>query len=618
MLVYSWTKDSFCSDVWSNQIADKILSRIHELWLSWWSPAEYMSWQNSMWFMRNILEDSYFSWDIDVAIEYQIPRTSKRVDFMIWWSDENWNDNVVIVELKQWQRAEKLWDEMSHSVKAFTWWAERIVSHPSYQAFSYSVFIKNSSQEVEDKHIWVIPCAYLHNYDPSCLDSINDNIYKIWYDEAPFFIKNQVQDITDFIKKYICRKSKDWELLYRIDHWRIKPSKALQDCLVSLMQWNQEFILLDDQIVAFDMCKQIMFQCQKDRKKRTLVIQWWPWTWKSVLAVNLLKEFLTNDLNVSYVTKNSAPREAYLKKLSNFRFKDEVAVKTLFRSPFWLCHSPKNYFDCLIVDEAHRLVKQMYWDFKWENQVKECINASLFTIFLIDENQKVTTKDIGTIDEIKKWANELWSDIKYTELHSQFRCNWSDEYIQFVNNVLQIWEHVDIDSSEMNFDIEVFDNPSELREKLRSKNIDNKARMVAWYCYDWNVKNKRWEWDIVIWDDFKAKWNLEWDKIWAINPNSFDEIWCIHTAQWLEFDYVWVFVGKDLYFDSNLWKVMVDRNMISKDDKTSWIKNKSTSDEMAELLIKNTYKTLLTRWQKWCYIYCEDDNLRNYFKKLIN
>ena len=90
--------------------------------------------------------------------------------------------------------------------------------------------------------------------------------------------------------------------MYKVDHWRIKPSKALQDCLVSLMEWNKEFILLDDQVVAFDMCKQIMLQCQKIRK-RTLIIQWWPWTWKSVLAVNLLKEFLTSDLNVAYVTK---------------------------------------------------------------------------------------------------------------------------------------------------------------------------------------------------------------------------------------------------------------------------------------------------------------------------
>ena len=440
MLLYTGTKDSFCEDVKLNRISDMILSKFREYGIYWWWDSEYQSWQNSMNFMKNILDDDYFHGDIDVAIEYQIPRTSKRVDFMLWWCDESWKDNVVIIELKQWQKAEKIWDEMLHSVKTFTWWGERIVSHPSYQAYSYSIFIKNVSEEIDWDNIWVRPCAYLHNYEEQYLNQLNDNIYKVWYDEAPFFIKTQAIDIANFIKKYICKKSTRWDLLYKIDHWRIKPSKALQDYMVSLMKWNDEFILLDDQVVAYDMCKQIMTQCLKDRKKRTLIIQWWPWTWKSVLAVNLLKEFLTKELNVSYVTKNSAPREVYLNKLSKSDLKAQINIKSLFRSPFGLCNSPRNFYDCLIVDEAHRLVKQMYRDFKWENQVKECLNASLFSVFLIDENQKVTTNDIWTIDEIKYRCNQLWSDIKYTELVSQFRCNWSDEYIQLIDNILQIFE----------------------------------------------------------------------------------------------------------------------------------------------------------------------------------
>ena len=462
-------KSYFCEDVRLNLISDKLLARFREVGISWWRDAEYASWQNSMQFMKNILDDKSFAEDIDIAIEYQIPRTSKRVDFMIGGSNESWKDNIVIIELKQWQKAEKMWDEMMHSVKTFVGWWERTVPHPSYQAYSYSIFIKNASDEIENNNIWVIPCAYLHNYDEQYVDQLNDRIYKVWYDEAPFFVKTQVEDIVNFIKKYVCKKSSQGDLLYKVDHWRIKPSKALQDCLVSLMEWNKEFILLDDQVVAFDMCKQIMLQCQKDKKKRTLIIQWWPWTWKSVLAVNLLKEFLTSDLNVAYVTKNSAPRETYLKKLSKLRLKEELNIKTLFRSPFRLSDSPANFYDCLIVDEAHRLVKQMYMDYNWENQVKECINASLFTIFLIDENQKVTIKDIWSVDEIKNRAKIFNSDVRETELVSQFRCNWSDWYIQLVNNILQLWEYVDIDSSELNFDIKVFDDPNKLRDELREK-----------------------------------------------------------------------------------------------------------------------------------------------------
>jgi thymidine kinase len=83
-----------------------------------------------------------------------------------------------------------------------------------------------------------------------------------------------------------------------------------------------------------------------------------------------------------------------------------VNIKQLFRSPFGLSNCANNFYDCLIVDEAHRLVKQMYRDFNGVNQIKECINASLFTVFLIDESQRITTKDIGTVNEIANWAEK--------------------------------------------------------------------------------------------------------------------------------------------------------------------------------------------------------------------
>ena len=251
--------------------------------------------------------------------------------------------------------------------------------------------------------------------------------------------------------------------------------------------------------------------------------------------------------------------------------------------------------------------------------MKECINASLFTVFLIDERQRITTKDIGSIEGIQYWASQLNSRViinENTMLVSQFRCNGSDQYIQFINNMLQIGESVDIDFSELNYDIRVFTDPNDLRIALREKNhINNKARMVAGYCYDWNVKFNRGDYDIMLENGFCAKWNLAEDKIWAINPKSFEEVGCIHTAQGLEFDYVGVFIGKDLRFDPLLGSVITDKTMISKDDKTSGIRG--TDDATAAQLIKNTYKTLLTRGQKGCYIYCEDKNLADHIMAMI-
>ena len=619
MIVYEDSKRCFVEDIKSNCIADKITAKIRERGINAGHEREYISWQNSLQFMRNIVDDNDIDDEVRIAIEYNIPLTSKRVDFIICGADANNNDNVVVVELKQWQKAEVVADDMHYCVKTFVGRNNRIVCHPSYQAYSYACFIRNYSQKVLDDGINLIPCAYLHNYDPDFKQTLSNSIYKEWVSEAPFFIRNETEQFSAFVKKYVTRRSSNGDLLYEIDHGRLKPTKTLQDSLASMVKGNKEFMLLDEQAVCYDMCLKTMAKCKEDGKKRTIVIQGGPGTGKSVLAVNLLMEFINKSLNTCYATKNSAPREAFLSLLTHSDAKKQVNIRQLFRSPFGLSNVPDNTYDCLIVDEAHRLVKKMYGDWNGENQVKECISASLLSIFLLDEDQAVTVNDIGSIAEISKWCRELNSTLKMpaeAKLVSQFRCNGSDAYIQFIDDILQRTEEsVTVDLDELNFDFRIFDSAIELREALREKNaINNKSRMVAGYCYDWNVKHGRGDYDIMLPDGFKAKWNLEKDKIWAINPNSFEEVGCIHTAQGLEFDYVGVLIGKDLKYDSTSGRIITDKQAISKDDKSSGIRS-CKNESIVRKLILNTYKTLLTRGQKGCYVYCEDKSLAEYIKK---
>jgi uncharacterized protein len=617
MLVYNNTKAQFVSDVLDNSIADKIMAQIRNKGLNAGSPNEFRAWENSMIYMNNIVNDCQIDDDVQIAIEYNIPLTSKRVDFIISGSDRNGKDNIVIVELKQWETAEVVDDEMKHSVRTFTGGAERIVSHPSYQAYSYSRVLANYSEEIASSDIALVPCAYLHNFTDANRTVLDNPIYDEWTSEAPFFIRSQAREFQNFVKKYISHKSSRGDLLYLIENGRIRPTKALQDSLSSMMAGNEEFVLLDEQIVCYDMCLKTMNQCLKDRKKRVIIIQGGPGTGKSVLAVNLLTSYIRESLNAAYVTKNSAPRNAFLKLLTSGNSKQRVNIQQLFRSPFGLSNCAANFYDCLIVDEAHRLVEKMYGDWGGQNQVKECIDASLLTIFMLDEDQSVTRKDIGSVAEVRKWANALGARVimdANTRLISQFRCNGSDAYIQFIDDLLQINpESVKIDLGELNYDFRVFDSPSVLREALREKNaINNKSRMVAGYCYDWNVKNGRGDTDISLQDGFNAQWNLPNDDSWAVNPSSFEQVGCIHTAQGLEFDYVGVLIGRDLTFDEAAGRVVADKSQISKDDKSSGIR--TAPEDVARRLILNTYKTLLTRGQKGCYVYCEDDALREYFK----
>ena len=620
MIVYNGNKRLFIDDVRNGEIADKIQAMLRQKGLWGGQEREFESWHNSMQFMRNIVDDSEIADDVQIAIEYNIPQTSKRVDFIIAGSDKEEKDHIVIIELKQWTKAEVVDDQMHYSVRTYVANDNRIVCHPSYQAYSYSRFLINYSQIIQNDQIDLVPCAYLHNFRREYRSALSSEIYKEWYTAAPFFIRDETREFSAFVKKFIQKRSSRGDLLYLIENGRIRPTKSLQDALSSMVNGVPEFTLLDEQAVCFDMCLRTMTQCLIDNKKRTIVIQGGPGTGKSVLAVNLLMSMINKSLNAAYVTKNSAPRQAFLSLLSGNQAHKLANIEYLFRSPFGLSKCTLGAYDCLIVDEAHRLVKKMYGDWGGENQVKECINAARLTIFLLDEDQAVTKSDIGSVAEIKKWCDSLGSRLimsQDTKLVSQFRCNGSDAYIQFIDGILQRNEEtVAPDLPELNYDFQVFDNAVDMREALRVKNaVNNKARLVAGYCYDWNVKNGRGDVDIVLPGGFQAKWNLANDKIWAINPKSFEEVGCIHTAQGLEFDYVGVLIGKDLYYDNPSGRVLTNKLAISSDDRSSGIR--SSSDQDARRLILNTYKTLLTRGQKGCYVYCEDDTLREYFKSFL-
>ena len=205
-----------------------------------------------------------------------------------------------------------------------------------------------------------------------------------------------------------------------------------------------------------------------------------------------------------------------------------------------------------------------------------------------------------------------------TKLVSQFRCNGSDGYLAFIDDVLGIRRTANFDGFEGDYDLRIFDNPCEMREALRIKNlVNNKARMVAGYCYEWRSKNSN---DLAVFDielehNFRARWNFATTQTWAIDADSFDQVGCIHTSQGLEFDYVGVIIGKDLVCRNG--RIYTDPSKRAKSDQSLRGLKSNPNPDLGDRIVKNTYKTLLTRGQKGCYIYCEDAELRDYLKERV-
>ena len=615
MIVYSATKARFQDDVMTNDIGGIIFDAFQAATGRSTGKAEIDSWKNSLQYMSLALGDDEIPHDAGVAIEYHLPQTSKRIDFILTGRDRDRRESAILVELKQWEKAELTKSDAVVITHFRHGPAETL--HPSYQAWSYKRLLEDFNQTVQEEHIGLHPCAYLHNYEDDGI--ITHSFYGDHIKRAPIFLKPDALKLQQFIKSHV-KYGDTTRIMYRIDHGKIKPSKNLADELASMLRGNREFILIDDQKVVFEKAKQLAAQAS-DSSKKVLIVEGGPGTGKSVLAINLLVALTKQELVVQYVTRNSAPRLVYEAKLTG-HFK-KTHISNMFSGSGSYHKVAPNTFGCLIVDEAHRLnEKSGMFNHLGENQIKEIISASTLSVFFIDEDQKVTLKDIGDKDSICIWAKKLGAEVVEASLESQFRCNGSSGYLAWLDNTLQIRETANETLDTREYDFRIVDTPAELHDLIRAKNKrNNKARMVAGYCWDWISKKNPLVKDIVI-GDYKATWNLETDgQAWIIKPDSVSEVGCIHTCQGLEVDYIGVIVGPDLVVrEGSVLTRPADRSRMDKSIH-GWKKLVKEDPEggaaRLEAIIKNTYRTLMTRGQKGCYVYFVDEETRRFFADRI-
>jgi len=621
MIVYENIKEGFLEDVFNDQLTTNIINNVNEK-LGNVNESEVRSWDNSMQYMYRILMDQSIPSDSGVAIEFNIPYSSKRVDFIITGKDDV-KESVVIVELKQWEEVERVVGKEA-IVKTYLGGRIRETAHPSYQAWSYSSLIKDYNENVQKNNIELYPCAYLHNYiTQKPQDDLTDKVYHYYIEEAPVFVKGDAKKLRDFIKKNI-KYGDNKETLYKIERGKIKPSKSLQDSLSSMLKGNEEFVMIDEQKVVFEEALALSKKAQETGEKQVLIVEGGPGTGKSVVAINLLVKLTNEDLVVQYVTKNRAPRSIYEQKLKGDYRKSEIT--NLFKSSGSYTNTKDNEFDVLVVDEAHRLnEKSGMFKNIGEHQVKEIIKSSKLAILFIDENQKIHIDDVGDIEVIHKYSKELKCEVTTMELESQFRCNGSDGYLAWIDDVLNIRKTANVNFIGKDYDFRVYDDPNDMRNEIERLNKGrNKSRIVSGYCWDWNKETRLNSDvpDIVIPEfNFGMSWNLDNTATWAIDEESVKESGVIHTCQGLEFDYVGVIIGDDLRYENG--EVITDHTKRAKTDRSLWgIKKRIKEDPVnahktADQVIRNTYRTLLTRGQKGCFVYCTDKKLASYFKERL-
>ncbi|BDU70251.1 ATPase AAA [Geothrix oryzae] len=618
MIVFKSVVGEFLEAVASSSLTEQIETRYRDILHRGPSPSERQAWQNSMHFVFHRLQASKVPHSCGVLIEYVIPTTLKRMDFVLSGYNSAQEKQVLIVELKQWSEAklsdtpDLVWTKLGGK--------EIETPHPCYQAYSYLRFLQDLHEGFAKKEIHGRSCAYLHNYVPAAIgEPLFDDRYQTLQEETPLFLKKDNDKLEQFLASHL-HEGDGASILDQVEAGPFRPSKRLIDEVGNLYEGNSSFVMLDEQKVAYENILSTVLK--KGAKKRTIIVKGGPGTGKSVISMNAFGHLIRSELNVRFVAPNAAFRNVTKNALvRSGKRGTRATLDNLFSgaASFYQCN--ENTFDALIVDEAHRLKGKGTYQYFGESQVEDVLKASRVNVFFVDDDQRIRKDDIGTVESIRAAAEKFKSEVFEFELTSQFRCSGADGYLQWLNDALGIKDTGNFDGWDPSaFQFQICSTPGEVLDQVRAKSQGGfRARMLAGYAWNWSTEgnaNGQIE-DVTIPEhSFSMPWNgRAISETWAVHPEGEGQVGCVHTSQGLEFDYVGVLVGKDLQFDPDrggLWGSWSDY----KD--TSGKKGLKNDPATLTRFISNIYKVLLSRGMKGCFVFFQDPKLEAYFRQRLS
>lgn len=609
MIIYKNSVKGFCQDVNDDRIDSIIETEIENIRGINVFQSEKRSWKISPKYMEALLRIGEIPGDCGVLLEYIVPGRKCRVDFILTGRDRRGVSNYIVMELKQWDYAEASGEEGMVSVRVGR--SDR-QEHPSYQAMAYQKMIETVNENVIAYAMRGRACVYLHNMTRENGGGILNEHYRRYFKEAPVFFRRESRELAAYMREYVgCGDGLD--IAEKLGAAQgIVPYKLTEN-IDSIFRGEDRYYLLDEQRAAYEA---ILSELRCNRKsKKVIVVKGGAGTGKSILALKTLREAQSREMHAKFIGPNEAFRKVIVKSLKDKEESNKKIEKWFSGSAgIWKCR--KNNYDCLIIDEAHRLKDGTANYYNGTNQIRDMINAARVSIFFVDDYQQIRMEDIGSSSEILKIANEVGILAEQYELKAQFRCAGADGFLNWILNVLQIEETANIDGWEENgFDCRLFDDPNKMFELIKEKNQGSDvARMTAGFAWKWSDCKMAEKEDVVIEEhQFRMPWNRRSGRpYFAIREDSINEIGCIHTVQGLEFDYVGVIIGKDLRYDPRTKRVYADLKEYK--DQTGKRGLKDKPDEQKRLIC-NIYRILLSRGMKGCYIYCCDQNLQEYIRE---
>ena len=620
MQLFAGSSETFLTDAAQKQIAEKLGASFYDYYRFRASNSEFNSWKNSLAALAYQLRYSGVR-DHGVVLEMQLPLSSARLDAFVFGRSPQGREAAVLVELKQWSEASA--SDFDNCVETFLGGAIRKVLHPCAQAQSYTQYLQDmhSAFDPAAHGVVIAPCAWLHNMHPAAATALDDHKFATLLADVPMFLSNGSDSFKQFFNDNVGAGG-GIPIMERALTGKYAPSRNLLEQTAAMVRGEPRYRLIDDQIVAYEAVLAMVRRAQKDKRdKAVVVVKGGPGTGKSVIALNLLGTLSKMGVNAQHATGSKAFTENLWQVLGP-RSKAQVRYFNNFGQ------AEPGSIDVVLADEAHRIRATSNHRFtRPENksdraQVDEILEATKVAVFFIDDHQAVRADEVGSTLLLHETAIRHNARFETIDLRTQFRCAGSDEYIDWVDQLLEIRKTGVMKLASSAFEVEIVADPMALAATIEQRNAAGQnARMMAGFCWPWSkpMADGQLINDVTI-GAFERPWNAQPDarklapgipkaQFWATDPGGATQIGCIYTAQGFEFGYAGVIWGDDLVIRSGVW---VGQKSASRDHVV-----KTRSGERFIDVVKNAYRVLLTRGMQGCSICILDPETRAYVENRL-
>lgn len=577
------------------------------------SPSERNSWRASLPRLEAVLRLANLSQDVAVTLEERIPYFSKRIDACLFGHTADGTPSSIIVELKAWSEAVATDDG---NVEVGMGGGVQEHPHPSAQARGYHEHLEDFRRAYQGvDRIHLASCAYCHNYPGIIPD---EGLFHPQFDAlrtaSPTFGERDAAILARYLNVRLAG-GRGEPVIDAYDRSGIGPSRQLIDHASEMIRQQSVFRLLDEQIAANNAILRAIQRASKTKSKHVILVRGGPGTGKSVIALNALGEVLRRELKVFLVSGSSAFTHGMRKILGR-------RVETLIRFTDFFWDAPENSVDVLIVDEAHRIRAKSiprvptYLRPKI-SQIEELMRAARVTVFFVDEHQIISPEEMGDPAMIRETARQLHANYQEFTLTSQFRCNGSDTYLTWLDDVLAIHgasEGIKL-ATPTGFDFQLVDSPHALVDYVQARNlsVSNSARLLAGWCWPWSDPLPDRLVDDIVIGDFHFPWEaknghkpppgIPEAKHWAIDPAGVGQAGTVYSVQGFETKHIGVIIGPDLIMRNGTWIAQAKQNHSNS--------IRRCLPAQALPYIKQIYRTLLSRGIQSCRVYCVDSETRN-------